>query len=233
MSAPQATSGRHGCDANVGAWVLGALEPDEADAFRRHLGNCPACREKADALESVVRAMALTIPQHPVPRRLRRRVLRQIRDQPRTKGGGVSAHRSWPGRRTGAIAAGLLAAVAIAIVLELVPGAGTRVVPARVSSVAAAAQVLVTDGHGELVVRHLSPPPAGHVYEVWLEHAHGNLAPGGVLFSVTATRDTAVGLPGSLRAIDQVLVTTEPDGGSPVPTSRAVIVADLTRPSSE
>jgi len=40
-------------------------------------------------------------------------------------------------------------------------------------------------------------------------------------------RRTPDELPGSMEGVDQVMITDEPDGGSPQPTGRLLAVADL------
>jgi anti-sigma-K factor RskA len=100
-------------------------------------------------------------------------------------------------------------------------------IQARVSGIAGKAQLRVADEHGELIVRHLSPPPAGHVYEVWLKPGRGAPEPAGVLFNVTSVGSAELKLPVSLRRIGQVMVSPEPTGGSPAPTHTPVIVARI------
>ena len=75
---PMSSIREHSDDA--AAYVLGALEPNEAARFREHLETCAACREEVAALGQVVDALPIAAPQHPVPRRLRRRVLRAVRE---------------------------------------------------------------------------------------------------------------------------------------------------------
>lgn len=41
----------------VAAYLLGALEPAQAQAFARHLAGCPVCRAEADALAPVIRLL--------------------------------------------------------------------------------------------------------------------------------------------------------------------------------
>jgi anti-sigma-K factor RskA len=86
----------------------------------------------------------------------------------------------------------------------------------------------VTAGHAELVVHHFAAPPAGEIYEVWLGRPDQKPQPTNALFSVTASGDGDVDVPGNLHGVNQVMVTPEPAGGSPVPTHPAVITADLT-----
>ena len=85
----------------------------------------------------------------------------------------------------------------------------------------------LSGGRAELVVRHMSPPPQGKIYQVWLKRARGAPLPTSVLFSVTSSGSGDVGLPGDVRRFSEVLVTPEPAGGSQVPTHTPVIVARL------
>ena len=43
---------------NVGAYVLGALEPDERERMQRHLGRCPACSADLDELAALPTSLA-------------------------------------------------------------------------------------------------------------------------------------------------------------------------------
>jgi anti-sigma-K factor RskA len=174
----------------------------------------------------------MAAPQYPVPKRLRRRVLRAVRATPNPA---VAARQAGPTRaffgraRTALLAAGAVAAIALAVLgaIELSRGSTTRVIRAQVSGIAGSAQLRLSGGRGELVLRHLSPPPRGKVYEVWLERARGAPMPTPVLFSVTKTGAGYVGLPGDLNQFRELLVTPEPAGGSRVPTHSPVIVVRL------
>lgn len=220
----------HDCGADAAAYALGVLGPAEADAFRGHLESCSVCRDEVAALEGVVQALAMTAPQRPAPPALRRRVLHAVRAEP--KSGSPRSRSTWnTGTRwpTGPspAAAALALAVAIVVAVAVVPGSSTRVVEARVSGVAGTAQVRVVNERGELVVRRLSAPPAGHIYEVWLKAPRSAPVPAGVLFSVTSAGTADLKLPASLRGIREMMVTAEPDGGSQAPTHSPVIVARL------
>jgi len=129
------------------------------------------------------------------------------------------------------VVAGACAAIALAVIVGLnySGGAGTRVIHAHVSGIAGTASVRLSGGRGELVVRHLSPPPPGKVYEMWLKRPRGAPAPTNVLFSVTSNGSGDIGLPPSLHGVIEILVTPEPKGGSSSPTHTPVIVAPLTR----
>ena len=51
----------HPWQEELGAYLVGALEPDEADRMRRHLGECPQCRAQYAELAPVVGLLA-TVP---------------------------------------------------------------------------------------------------------------------------------------------------------------------------
>ena len=73
-----------------------------------------------------------------------------------------------------------------------------------------------------LTVRGLPAPPAGKVYEVWIERG-GGIRPTGALFAVGADGRGAAAIPGGVRGAKTVLVTREPSRGSPHPTERPPI----------
>src|SRR5437764_5254310 len=119
MTVSEKTSGTHDCGGDAAAYALGALEPAEAEAFKRHLEHCAVCRDELAAFEEVVHALPLAAPQQPVPNSLRRRVLRAIEDQPHVAASSRS-RRIGRLRPTfiwrGVILAGACAAIALAVV---------------------------------------------------------------------------------------------------------------------
>jgi hypothetical protein len=68
--------------------------------------------------------------------------------------------------------------------------------------------------------------PPNHVYEVWIKRG-GAPQPTDALFTVSSAGNATVGVPGSVAGVKEILVTAEPTGGSKVPTSTPVIVANL------
>ena len=222
-------------DDSVAAYALGALEPGELEELRLHLETCGACRDELAALQRVVDALPMSVPQHPASRRLRRRVLEALKRQPELAV--AKPRRAGPLSRlvAGAMNRPALAlGCALAVTAILVAGAErgspgnerTRVIAAVVAGPGTAA-VTVTGAHAELTVHHLPPPPAGHIYEVWLARPGRAPAPTTALFSVNSDGDGDVEVPGNLHGVDGLMVTPEPDGGSRVPTRPAVIRAQL------
>ena len=58
---PLNPEGFHPWLAELGAYVVGALEPDEAQALRRHLGTCPVCQAEFAQLDAAAGLLA-TVP---------------------------------------------------------------------------------------------------------------------------------------------------------------------------
>src|SRR5437899_11326870 len=58
-------------ESSVAAWVLGALEPEEAAAIGSHVEACPICRGVASRLRRVVGALPLAVEGVAPPARLR------------------------------------------------------------------------------------------------------------------------------------------------------------------
>jgi anti-sigma factor RsiW len=235
MSTGDFTSKAHDCGRDLAAYLLGALEPAEAEEFRRHLESCAVCRDEVAAFTQVVDALPMAASQERAPRELRRRVMRDVRAEPR--GRPRRARPFWlaweslvprPVLATG-LAMGL-AALAIFGGIELgsTGSSQPRVIQAAVTGVPGSAQLRIAGGRAELIVSRLPPPPAGRIYEVWVKRGHQSPAPTRALFSVTATGAADVGVPGTLRGVNTIMVTQEPAGGSLVPTHPPVIVARLT-----
>jgi anti-sigma-K factor RskA len=215
------------CGGDGAAYVLGALEPAEAHAYRRHLSACTACRDEVTALQRVADVLPVAVPQYRLPRALRRRVVRTVRaESRRTRRRPALRPTLRPAFRPAL--AGAFAIVLVLVVAGLFTlrggGAGQKVIEANVRGSTGTAALRISAGQGELVVRHLPAPARGRIYEVWLKRPNAAPAPTAALFSVGAGGAADVGIPGTLNGVSSILVTDEPAGGSRVPTGPAVIV---------
>lgn len=223
------------CGGDVAAYVLGALEPEEAEAFREHLESCVVCRDELVAFQEVVDLLPIGVPQHEAPTGLRQRVLEAAQREPKPSSAGEPERHTrslWgrlPVARPALALASVVAVIAIAVAGVVIgtSGTSTHVYAAQVTG-PGKAQLAVSGNHAELIVRHFSPPPAGEIYEVWLGRPGRAPAPTRALFSVTASGDADVEVPGSLKGVKIVMVTPEPAGGTSRPTHPPVIRAELT-----
>jgi hypothetical protein len=190
------------------------------------------CQAEVARLQPVVDTLPATVPPQSAPEDLRRRVLSVVRseaellhvagheaDEPARRGS------RWRRPRGALIAWGALAAGAAAVLaIALTSGSSqqTRVTSAQVAIVGANASLRQAGGHSELVVAHMPQAPRGKIYEVWLSRGAAP-QPTDALFGVTTRGSGAVAVPGSLHGVREVLVTSEPLGGSLHPTSTPLI----------
>jgi hypothetical protein len=218
---------------DAAAYALGALAPHEAEAFLRHTESCVVCRDELHEFGLVAGALALAVPQYQTPQPLRRAVLRELTGCAPVRDAAARRPASRPGWRSGPRLAAGLAALALTTAGAVTlagHGAGARDVQtlaAQVHGVTGTAELRLDGAHADLVVHDLPQPAAGHIYEVWTEHAHGGPQPTSALFGVTSRGDGVVEIPGDARSLAEVLVTQEPAGGSLEPSTEPVVVAPL------
>ena len=225
MSGDDRIANGHRCGEDAAAYVLGALEPDEAQAFRAHLAQCAACQKEVAEFEQSAGALPESAAPYQVPKDLRRRVLAEVRATPKAQ----AAPRTTPARswRPAVAWAGAFAVVVIAVIVAFAlssGGSSTRTIQASTGS----AELRIAGGHGDLIVHRLPQLPAGRIYQMWVQRGTATPRPTGTLFGVTPSGSATVGVPGSLDGISAVMVTQEPAGGTPVPTTAPVVVARVT-----
>ncbi len=230
------------CGDDVAAYALGALDAAEVEQFRRHLETCSICRDELAAFRQVVDILPSGVPPQTASAALRRRTLRAIDREPargraaqeRSGARGLGRRSGWSMLPRPALAVGAALAVAIIAVAGVELSSSSSPVPTRVIAAQVVgqgtAQLRVSGAGAELVVAHFQAPPAGQIYEVWLQRRRGHktvLQPTKSLFSVDAQGDDVVDVPGNLHGVSAVMVTPEPDGGSSTPTHAPVITALL------
>jgi len=225
----------------TGAYVLGALDKAERAAFEDHLAGCAACREEVDELLGVAQALPLSVDPVVPPPSLKTRLMAEVeREASLLAAAGREADRPAPARRrrfslriprlvpVALTAALLVVGVAIGVGVSALRGGTERTVVAEVSGApGATVQLELDDGAGRLTARGLPAPPSGRVYQVWLKRDGHAPEPTAALFVPSRDGAATASVPGSLEGVDQVMVTDEPDGGSPQPTGDLIAVADL------
>jgi anti-sigma-K factor RskA len=233
----------HSTDA--GAWVLGALDEPEAARYGQHLRECARCRDEVASLRAAAVALPLATEQVAPPPELKSRIMRVVESEAQLlRASGPDADRVHPPRPRrrrrllapfslrGLPAAGLAAvmlAVGVAggVLLSGDSSPQTRTVEGNVATAGGRAIVRITDGRAKLEVMGLRNPARGRVYQVWLKRAGHAPEPTAALFVPSRDGAATASVPGSMEGIDQVMVTDEPDGGSPQPTGKLLAVADL------
>jgi anti-sigma-K factor RskA len=225
------------------AYLLGALDETERAAFEEHLAGCPACREEVDQLAPAAQALPRSVDPVDPPPSLRARIMAEVeREASLLAAAGPEADRPpaaarrWrrpslriPRLVPAAVAAALLVVgVAIGIGVGEMQDAPERTVAAKVNGAPGATVSLEMNGEeGRLLARDLPAPPSGRVYQVWLKRAGHAPEPTAALFVPSRDGAATASVPGTMEGIDEVMVTDEPDGGSPQPTGDLLAVADV------
>jgi anti-sigma-K factor RskA len=231
---------------DIGAYLLGALPADEREGFERHLATCPECRREVEELGLAADALPSAAPPVTPPAELKQRIMAVVDAEasllaaagsradepeparPRERRGFFA--RRWTFRPAFALAASvLLLAVGVAGGVLAGGGSDERTVTAQVAGAAASAQAKLVVGKdgSQLVMTGFPQPPAGRVYQVWTKKPGQNPEPTNVLWTPLSDGSATVSVPGSLDGVQNVLVSTEPRGGSAAPTTMPVLNATL------
>lgn len=132
-----------------------------------------------------------------------------------------------PARAT-ALAAVLVALIVGGIVLGGSGGGGGTaersfaVVPTPQAGNNASGRLVADEDSGTLKLSGFRATAPDREYQVWLQTGKGDPKPTKVLFTVDGKGHGEATIPG-LKNVDQVLVTAEPKGGSPTPTTEPVL----------
>ena len=220
---------------SAGAYVLGALPPEELEGFRAHLAGCAECRRAVEELGVAADALPIGVQQVAPPPALKGRIMAVVEAEAEllaAAGAGADRPPAPRARRRGGGARPGFALAAVALLLAggavaglLAGGDDTREIRAQVTAPGARATLEVTGADGRLVVRGMPAPPEGRIYQVWLKRPGADPEPTDALWTVNAQGDAQVAVPGSLDGVEAVLVTDEPMGGSAAPTRTPVITA--------
>jgi anti-sigma-K factor RskA len=228
---------------SVGAYLLGALEPDEATRFEEHLAGCEQCRRDVAELKVAADALPVSVPSVSPPAALKERIMSVVEQEAELlaaagRGADEPVRESKRERRSGRLHGWLSRpAVALACALALLAGGGLagallsggddgRTVVATTQAPDADVRLEIHDEGSTLIAENMPAPPSGRVYQVWLKRPGRDPEPTDVLWSTRRDGSAAVAVPGSLDGVEAVLVTDEPPGGSEEPSRSPVTSAD-------
>jgi len=217
----------------LAAYLLDALTDEERQAFEEHLRGCEMCQARERWLRTSVEVLPASVEQLEPPAELRERLLETVRGEAEPQ---VAAPRtSWRERfaaRALRPAIGLAAALLVvgAIVGYAIRGGGgdssTTTVTAQSSPAEPNARGTVVRSGDSAIVRVSGlPQRAGRVYEVWLLK-DGKPVPS-ALFQVDRGGSGSAGIPAGVDGATQIMVTSEPAGGSDQPTMKPLLSAPV------
>lgn len=208
----------------LAAYLLGALDAGEIAALEQHLAGCEECRDELERLRPVVQALPESVERVEPAAALRTRVMSEVR---------ADAAQARPRRRpillrpaVGVAALILIAAAVTAFTLGGDSDSGrdaTTVVAGKPPGVTAR---MVSEGDaGTLHLANLRDLPPGEGLQAWVQRGE-QVERSGPLF--TPDRDgTATTVIADMAGVNTVMVTAEPRGGSPVPTSEPLVSIDV------
>jgi anti-sigma-K factor RskA len=223
-----------------GAYAVDALDEAERVRFEQHLESCPECRAEVRSFCETAALIAEATVEAPPPS-LRAGVLDAIGAvrplPPETTPDGEAAQDLATVRRSGRRWFPAMVAAAVAVIL-LAAGAlvwqpwhhgGQTSLAAQVMQAPDAVKVMEpVPGGGELTVwrspslkravmvaDHVPAPPAGKVYQLWLQQPGTGMVSAGLMSDPTAPTVLA----GDAATAKAAAITVEPDTGSSHPTS--------------
>jgi anti-sigma-K factor RskA len=188
------------------AYALDALDPDEAEAYERHLGQCEECREQLAELNETAAALAFGAVAPAPPARLRESILEAAAAE-RTNVVPL-LRRRWVSRGL-AVAAAAAACIAVGLGVSLSQSSH----PPQSWTVAVG-----QNGTATISVSGLASAPQGKTYEAWVIPAGHAARPAGLFSGST----TGMHLGGTVPPHAVVAVTLEPAGGSKKPTTTPI-----------
>ncbi len=200
----------------VGGYVLGALEPDEMAAMRRHIQVCPRCAREERELSGLPSLLGeidpADVPPPVISAEVEERVLdRFVRDRSRRRG---LTPRRRPSVRAALAAGALVAALLVALIL-LLPGEDDPGVyaTADLRGLAGRADADLTTVPAGTQVSLSASGLRGGTYELWCVRSDGRWVSGGT-FRASVDGDAEAQLTAAVRPGDyhRIVVTRRSAG---------------------
>jgi anti-sigma-K factor RskA len=209
---------------DVGAYLLGALNDLERQAFERHLTGCSECQEEVERLRPAAEALPASVVQLQPPPGLKRRLMAEV------EGDVAPTGTAWLPRlrvpRLAFAAAALVLGLAIGFGVAQLGGDDTRTVAVTVAkAMPDAGGTLEVEGDNATLRLH-NMPELGRprVYQVWLQRGE-KLVPART-FQVGSNGRGDVDLP-NVNDAQGVYVTREARGGAQVPSEAPIVSVPL------
>lgn len=221
---------------HVAPYMLGALEPEEAAEFERHLEGCERCRSEVRWFGTAVESLPESVPRHEPPADLRARLMAEVRadaDKVAAAADGEGRGRRIPAWLRGRGAHGwrpLAGLATIALVLVAFAGyqigsggGGTESKSTIVAGQApgVTAKVERSGNSAQLRLANVKPLPEERVLEAWVQR-EGEIEAVEALFVPDREGNASTMIP-DMDGVEVVMVTREPAGGTEAPTSDPIV----------
>jgi anti-sigma-K factor RskA len=224
---------------DLAAYLLDALSAEEQHEFELHLRSCSACQAEERWLRGAVDLLPASVEQLEPPLALRERLMDTVRAE-----APAEAIEARPGIRRGprlgfllrpAAAFGATALIAVGVGAGYLIGnsgggstPAVATVPAKPTGVVPGARGDIVKSRDAAVIRVSGlRPRRGRVYELWLVRKGSKAPERSSLLAVADDGSGVSGISGSLEGVQEVMVSSEPEGGSEQPTTMPVLRATL------
>ena len=218
---------------DIGAYLLGALNDLERQAFERHVRGCSECQEELERLRPAAEALPGSVVQLDPPPGLKRRLMAEVegdaapaRRTARAGVTGVGWLRGFRVPRPAFVAAALLLGLAIGFGVAQLGDDDARTVTATVAKAMpdAGGTLEIEDGRATLRLHDMPDLGSRRVYQVWLQHGD-RLVPAQT-FQVGSSGRGDVEL-SDVGNVDGVYVTREARGGAQAPSEDPIVSVPL------
>lgn len=207
---------------DLAAYVLGALEPEEAAELERHLEGCERCREELRWLEPAVHALPESVARQEPPRQLRQSLMAEVRAEAPAEQPVRARFRRWYLKP--AVGFAVLALLVAGVVGYEVgkDGSGDEPASTVVRQVGDMTVKMIQEGEeGTLQLSGVPQIPSDKVLEAWVER-EGEVEAVPALF-VPDRHGQAETRIADMTGVETVMVTEEPQGGSEAPTGEPLM----------
>ena len=212
---------------DLAAYMLGALEPREAEDFERHLEGCEQCQEELRWLEPAVNALPEEVERTEPPPQLRASLMAEVRADIEREGRPASAR---PARRRRwfmkpAVGFAVLALLIAGVVGYEVgkDGSGEGGAPSKiVRQINGMTVTMIQEGDGgRLELAGAPQPPKEKVFEAWVERdGEVEAVPALLVPDRHGHAETTIA---DMNGVETLMVTVEPRGGSETPTGKTIM----------
>ncbi len=223
---------------NSSAYLVGALNDLERQAFERHLMSCEECQQELERLRPAVDVLSRDVEPLAPPPALKgglmavvEREAAQRRAEARAASGAPAPLQRW---RRPVLAAAAAATLALAGIAGYGLGLSNDDEPESIAAqvdrsrlAGASGRLVVGDTGSVLRLSGLPDLPAERAYAVWV--ARGGEVTPVALVAPTGGGTASAGIDGDLEGADAVLVTREPARDVRAPSEEPVIAVPLDR----
>lgn len=218
---------------DLGAYLLGALNPREAAEFERHLEGCERCQGELRWLEPAVQTLPETVERTEPPPQLREALMAEVRRDAQVEARAQERPApAAPWRRwllkpaVGFAVLALLVAGVVGYEVGKDGGGGNGDRIAFEEEIGPMTVTMIQEGAGgKLELAGVPQPPEGKVFEAWVEReGKVEAVPALLVPDRHGHAETTIA---DMSGVKTLMVTVEPRGGSETPTGEPVMEMDV------